>query len=752
MKKLTLPRNADWTAAWVYYSCEDVIRRDEFEGFLAYYNGYYMPDTASVQGAIVEALGASMAGSDCFDKEETQQITLEFLRMEKAIKVEQLLSHEPIVDSMWAEYCGTRIKPGDEHHPTGTKLTQHNGHVCVDRQDLTYVCAVLGADAISEDVVQEILKVVPLKDASFLTIDEAYDIYSFARATEGFQKKEKDFFKATFKKFDADGGGELDMDEYEQVLGYLGYSADDHIMEAIKSDIYFKTPECLNDQEFLKAMRVYRTMEVVKFKELFSKYDEDGSGGLSIEELDPLIREIGYIPTVVMLKELCRLSLGWAGQPTDVPDAELEVTRENFVKFMRTFQVQEGFTQKETTMLNEGFAQYSEQTGEVSVVELTGFMRWAGYACRSIEVQAICDIIDVQQDGQFDFPEVMKIFRMRRDWELAKVEKILYTSYDDDGEPIARASLAALSSLLEEIGYEASFKRMKLFAGAKDDNHLISWFELQAILDKVRKDEQVCQRERCGFAKGITDLYMRGFKTYAHENEDVFDDDAKFTLPAEDVSKLMKYIGTLPNNKMESEILDETLALEKGRNLTFIQMLRVLRQWMDEISIVVQKREREISQQCGFDADEVETFRAIYKQQSQESNGAFGIDVLHKLLVSLGIGGLNNPQSGLRKKLEEVFRTVDIDDNDILDFMEFMVCMKKLLDIDFGQIQRLTGMAASRAASRGRTSNRKRASVAEAMMETMRDPMEDPGSPKSPTGPPGVPPPQQNLIGLPPQL
>ena len=33
MKKLTLPRNADWTAAWVYYSCEDVIRRDEFEGF-----------------------------------------------------------------------------------------------------------------------------------------------------------------------------------------------------------------------------------------------------------------------------------------------------------------------------------------------------------------------------------------------------------------------------------------------------------------------------------------------------------------------------------------------------------------------------------------------------------------------------------------------------------------------------------------------------------------------------------------------
>ena len=35
----------------------------------------------------------------------------------------------------------------------------------------------------------------------------------------------------------------------------------------------------------------------------------------------------GYIPTVVMLKELCRLSLGWAGQPTDVPDAELEVPR-----------------------------------------------------------------------------------------------------------------------------------------------------------------------------------------------------------------------------------------------------------------------------------------------------------------------------------------------------------------------------------------------------------------------------------------
>ena len=35
-------------------------------------------------------------------------------------------------------------------------------------------------------------------------------------------------------------------------------------------------------------------------------YDDDGSGDLSIEELDPLIREIGYIPSQAMLKELCR--------------------------------------------------------------------------------------------------------------------------------------------------------------------------------------------------------------------------------------------------------------------------------------------------------------------------------------------------------------------------------------------------------------------------------------------------------------
>jgi Ca2+-binding EF-hand superfamily protein len=438
-KKLQLPRSADWFESWAHYSFEDLVSREEFEGFLAYYNGYTKPATEIVDEAILEALGDGLSSSNEFDKDEAQQITIQFLKLEKNDKVDRLLQHE-ILDFMWEEYCGLRQKP---HYYEGESLTMHNEQVCIHRRDLTYVCAVFGADHISEDVIQEVLKIVPLRDDSYPTVDEAYDIFCHARATEGFTKLEKEFFNKTFKKFDADGSGELDMDEYEQVLDYLGYSSDKEIMEAIKEDIFFKTPDCLNHQEFLKAMRVYRTMEVAKFKELFSKYDEDGSGGLTVDELDPLVREIGYIPTVNMLKELCRLFQG-----NEIPDSDLEVTRENFVKFMRTFQVNEGFTQKETAMLNEGFAHYSLGRGELSIVELTGFMRWAGYACRAVEVQMLCDGIDVQETGLFDFPEVMKIFRMRRNWELARAEKILREVQDEEGNPIDRASLVELSKLV----------------------------------------------------------------------------------------------------------------------------------------------------------------------------------------------------------------------------------------------------------------------------------------------------------------
>jgi Ca2+-binding EF-hand superfamily protein len=316
---------------------------------------------------------------------------------------------------------------------------------------------------------------------------------------------------------------------------------------------------------------------------------------------------------------------------------------------------------------------------------------------------------------------------MRRNWELARAEKILREVQDEEGNPIDRASLVELSKLVADVGYEASYKRMKLLASAKDDNHLLSWFELQGILDKVRKDEQVCQRERLGFSKAVTDLYMRGFKTFAHEDESNWNDDEKFYLEPKDVEKMMKYIGTTPKYQMEKDVLKATIEkVESERSsLNFSQLLRLLREFMDQVAIVQQKKEKETAAECEFDTEEVETFRAIYNQKAKDAaHSIFLIDDLHKLLVTLGIGGLNNPQSNLRTKLEEVYRECDTDNSETLDFMEFMTCMKKLLDIDFGQIVRLTGLAANRAVTRGRAPS-KRMSVAVALVHTMDDPLED---------------------------
>ena len=66
-----------------------------------------------------------------------------------------------------------------------------------------YACAVMGADGVSQELVQEIVKTVPCK-GDRITIDELYDIFLHARASEGFLKHEKDFYVAAFNKFDAD--------------------------------------------------------------------------------------------------------------------------------------------------------------------------------------------------------------------------------------------------------------------------------------------------------------------------------------------------------------------------------------------------------------------------------------------------------------------------------------------------------------------------------------------------------------------
>jgi Ca2+-binding EF-hand superfamily protein len=503
------------------------------------------------------------------------------------------------------------------------------------------------------------------------------------------------------------------MEEYEKVLGYLGYSADQVILEAIKSEVRFKVPDVLDVREFLKAMRVYRTMEVSKFKELFTKYDEDGSGGLSIDELDPLIREIGYIPTVNMLKELCRMFQG-----QEMPDSELEVHRDHFVKFMRTFQGNEGFTQKEAQMFKDGFAQLDHGRGELSTVQLAGFLRWCGYSCKAVEVQALCESIDVEESGYFDFAEAMKIFRMRRNYELSKAEMLL----DPEEHSLF---LVELSDLITEFGYEATFKRIKLFANAKDEEDTVklTWFEVQQVFDKVRKDEQVCQRERAGFSKKATDLYMRGFNTYAKAKKTAHED--LYQLEVGDVVKMMKHIGTYPAYQVEREVLEETIADSIAHNhppMNFQQFLRLLMSFYDEVALVVRRREQHLAKQCCFDDNEVEMFRAIYnKKASDPAAHVFTLNDLIALLITLGIGGLNNPQSGLKKQLAEIFNDSDLDKSGSQDFLEFMLCMKNLVESDFGNLSKLTGIVVTTIPppKNGRPSIRM--SLADALTSRMRD-------------------------------
>ena len=77
---------------------------------------------------------------------------------------------------------------------------------------------------------------------------------------------------------------------------------------------------------------VYRVVEVRNFKELFRKHDDDGSGDLSIEEIDPLIREIGYIPSQALARGDARLNRGTAANQAGEPPASVE--------YLRTFTTQ----------------------------------------------------------------------------------------------------------------------------------------------------------------------------------------------------------------------------------------------------------------------------------------------------------------------------------------------------------------------------------------------------------------------------
>jgi calmodulin len=169
---------------------------------------------------------------------------------------------------------------------------------------------------------------------------------------------------------------------------------------------------------------------------------------------------------------------------------------------------------------------------------------------------------------------------------------------------------------------------------------------------------------------------------------------------------LLKELGKEPKTVIQRESLTKILAEvdEDGSGeIGFPEFLQLMRKFLDESDAEQLRKEKEIITRTAFAPEEVTLWRDIFIKFDDDKSGEFDIAEGKQLLQAVGI---NLNERAMHDRYLMLFKEVDEDGNGAMDFAEFLLLMRKLVDIDFGGIA--TRMSAEPKESKSKDSKKKK--------------------------------------------
>jgi Ca2+-binding EF-hand superfamily protein len=166
----------------------------------------------------------------------------------------------------------------------------------------------------------------------------------------------------------------------------------------------------------------------------------------------------------------------------------------------------------------------------------------------------------------------------------------------------------------------------------------------------------------------------------------MFDNDGGGSLSIREINPLLHELGKAPKSLNERNRLTELLAEidEDGTGeFEFPEFLQLMRRFVDDREALQLQKELAAVAKVGWNIDEVNGWRTVFVKFDEEKCGSFKPAHGRKLLQAVGVA-LQDKNSDAQ--YQEYFKKVDDDGDGHMDFPEFLIFMKHLIDDDFMQI------------------------------------------------------------------
>lgn len=465
----------------------------------------------------------------------------------------------------------------------------------------------------------------------------------------------------------------MDVEETGKAVSFLGFTAPAEKVQKICEEADIDCGGSLDEGEFLMCLRKINEYEMICTRETFAEMDEDGSGGIDHDELDNVLRSLGYRHASRDAIFEVFADIGIAS------DADLFLPQ--FFIFLHAYRFREGFTKQAADEFEEALTTYAHGVaGEATSLEVGAVARGLGYATTWDLHQHLVAEVDIDRSGELDVVEIRKIVRRYHERDLWWMEKKFHEcDADHDDNLTVEEALKGL----EDLDCKASAERLKAWEEDDDGIDLKEFMDIAVDLSWQRRNKV---KANLGFTEEEVKPFRAEFDMYATWQG---------YLLAKDVKGMIQDL--FPDVWLSTDvrqglidILEPHVQEDSEHHLEFTEFLELCRQVANLREADMMDKENRAVLMAGFGFEEVEHFREIYLGHEDdfllERPSGLTFDEVRKLMSDLSPAGSRRYEE-LKKCMNEVNKIKEIKraacPKHTIFFPAFLMLMRALLEIGF---------------------------------------------------------------------
>lgn len=528
-----------------------------------------------------------------------------------------------------------------------------------------------------EHVLKECIDEVDEDSTGSLSFDEFYRVMMLLSEREGFTKGECLDMERTFKRFDEDGQGEVEVKVLPNILHYIGAQSTEEETKRVIAVIDLDGSGSIDFQEFLMCMRMFREHFLEMLKLDIARYDTDQAGTIDLQELMPLLQGRGYFADEGVIMQI----LTDIGLAPESP-SELRLDLSGLWRFLVGFRQQEGLSKSDAMAVKEAFHKFCSLTErnemEVPSSDLPQILRSLGYPKDLEDLKQITAQIDINRSGTLNEQGLMKLVRLCREGRFRTVEEEFRRA---DKEWLGTLSVLKGLEVLYKLG---CIKRKLTFPPPVMAHELKDGtIDLTSFVKVARRmDERIRQqyRESGGYTEEELWTLRQKFSVY--------DEDGNGSVEKEELIKLLLQIfpDMATDRSKRPQLIGIIKQVDTDENgcLNFEEFAQLTRLVEDMGHTSQLIKERHVLLETNFSSDEVVDFRNIFLAKT-EGSAALSFKGFKDMISPICPMGERNTHD-----LAELFATVVTDKEPnqprLADFSDFLCLMRLVLDKNFGGV------------------------------------------------------------------